>query len=102
MQYLDMAGNVITIGAYIVYAIRVGNSSDMKMGKVVGLDSGTSYYATESRPIIKVSTVVKEYNKNWRLQKNGKPFNFSDLGRVYVIENVPDEVKELLEGISHD
>lgn len=94
-----MAGNEITIGSYIVYAIRAGSSSDMKMGKVVELSSVEPYYTTKPRPMIKVSTVVRDYNKNWRLQKNGKPFDFSDLGRVYVIENVPDEVKELLERV---
>lgn len=105
MEYRDLAGQEIKEGSYIVYAALWSRSPVLKFGKVVSLSSrDPSYYQKESTPTIKAITVDRFWgNKGkFELQKEGKPVTLGFLDRLLVVNDLPQGVKDLIEGVTID
>lgn len=98
MTHKDMVGKNISVGCYIVYAALWSRSATLKLGKVVELSSRPpGYYQTEPTLTIKVVTVDRSWNNTWESQKDGKPITLGFLDRVLIVDDVPENVKSLLE-----
>lgn len=100
LEYVDLAGNPISVGDYVAYAALWNRSSVLKYGKVVELDERLVGPATfpnadgdRRTPTLKVITVDQQvsYDRDWmptiewRVQNGGKVVTLGYLDRVLVV-----------------
>lgn len=108
-KHVDLAGNAIHVGDYVVYAALWSRSATLKYGRVVklvniyGEPTGAEYYK------VQVVSVDRSYDDKWELQGAGwgekhdvtktKIQTLGFLGRMIVVGNaqVPTEARKLLD-----
>lgn len=107
-KYVDIAGDPIEVGDYIVYAALWSRSATLKYGRVVKLVEKKDEYSNKVSHKAQVVSVDRSWDDKWELQGGGwskKPiekYQVQTLGfldRMLVVrkEQVPDEARELLD-----
>jgi len=92
LVYLDLAGNPLDVGFFIVYAATWGRSSVLKYGIITRRTSSQpcNYQARINTPKIGVITVDRcpyKGNTNWEVQKNGQEQILGYLDRMLAIDS---------------
>lgn len=100
MTYTDIAGQPITVGCYVIYAALWDRSATLRYGKVVRLaERKRSWSSDKDKPTIRATTVDRDWDGKWEIQKKGGETTLGFLDRMLVIPEtlVPADAKALLD-----
>lgn len=82
MKCRDFLNNEIKVGDVIAYALRKGNSSELKIGRVLEIYTRVNYYA-KLIPIIKAKSICRTYDG--RLEAQIKESSLESFEKILVI-----------------
>ena len=105
-EYKDLAGKLITVGSFIVYAANFGRCAVLKYGIVTRFNKRKDIYNNSREiPTLKVLTVDRtsrreagQYLYSWNLQNKGKEITLAFFDRMIVVNknDIPQEALNLL------
>lgn len=89
-EYVDMAGQEMKAGDYIVYSAAAGRAGVMKMGRIVELAQRKDRWRPgKTYPVVKAVSVDQWRSWSGGLQNGGRPVTLGLFDRILVVSAVP-------------
>lgn len=91
MEYKDIAGRAITVGAIVCYAALWDRSATLRYGKVTALKSRPAQRWMPEGPValtLRLTAVDRDHDGVWHIINNGNAITLSFLDRLLVVPDI--------------